>query len=615
MRIITLILILLIIINANANIDSLQNSLDTATNAHRVDILNQLSSSYKNKSPKKTLKFAKEAYQLSKKLDYIEGLSDASYNIGVAYSILQKYDSALVYTQKAFNAGNTTGNKQLIAKALQNLGFINFKRGNKTEALKKYNEALPVFKSSGDKYNTAKTLKGIARVYSSVAEYEKSLKYNLDALRLFEELNDTMNVAATCVNLGGVNVYLKQYDNAVMFHNRAFSLFSRLHNTRMSSRCLANIGNVYISQEDTIKALTYYQKALKINKDQNDKQFQSYLTNNIGLVYEKQHKYHKALEFYQKSLKIKNEIGDSYAAAETYRNIGNLYIEFHKFDTALYYEMQAKNIAIKLSAKELLKKCYKSLSKIYAAKGDYNNFLNSFENYTNLKDSIFIEENAKQIAEMQTKYETEKKEKENILLRTDIEIRKAQNHRLIIGLSLLGFIVILLFIIIFQVKKVYLQKRRLTEERNKNLKEKLSYQNRELTAKALYLAKQNEVNVSILNDLKVLSDTISSEKERNIILDIFNKIKQSNRDDLWKEFETRFESVHSGFYNNLEKQFPALSPNERKLCALLRLNMTTKDISSITFQSVRAVEVARYRLRKKLNLTSEDNLITFLNKF
>ena len=270
---------------------------------------------------------------------------------------------------------------------------------------------------------------------------------------------------------------------------------------------------------------------------------------------------------------------------------------------------------MKISARELLKKSYKSLSKLYAATGEYDKFLNSFENYADLKDSIFIEENAKQIAEMQTKYETEKKEKENILLKKDIEIQETRNQRLIIGLSLSGFIIILLFIIIFQVKRVQVQKQRLTKERNKNLKEKLNLQNRELTTKALYLAKQNEVNVNILNDLKVLSDTISSEKERNIILDIFNKIKQSNRDDLWKEFETRFESVHSGFYNNLEKQFPALSPNERKLCALLRLNMTTKDISSITFQSVRAVEVARYRLRKKLNLTSEDNLITFLNKF
>lgn len=616
MKGICFILILLpLFIKPNNNIDSLERCLDTATAVHRIDILNQLSFSNKNKSPQKTLTFAKEAYKLAEKSNYIEGLSGASYYLGVGYSILKKYDSALIFTQKALETGQQTNNKQMIAKSLQSLGFINFKKGNRTVALKNYNEALPVFISFDDKYSTAKTLKGIARVYSSIAEYEESLKYNLDALRLFEELNDTFNIAATCVNLGGVNVYLKQFDNAIKYHNKAYRLFEKLQNTKMSSRCLANIGNVYISQKETGKALEYYQKALETNNDITDKQFRAYLLNNIGLVYENEKKFNEALYNYRKALEIKKEINDLYASAEQYNNIGNIYIEFKDFDTAYYYIAKAKTIANNLKAKEILKRCFRGLSKIYAAQGKYEKFLEYFDKYANLKDSIFIEENAKQIAEMQTKYETEKKEKENILLKKDIEIQEFRNQKLMIGLLLSALIIILMIAFVFQIKKVHLQKRKLTEERNKNLKEKLNLQNRELTTKALWLARQNEINVSILNDLKTLSDTVKSERDRNILIEIFNKIKRANRDDLWNEFETRFENVHSGFYHNIEKVCPELSANDRKLCALLRLNMSSKDISAITFKSVRAVEVARYRLRKKLGLSSDENLINYLNRF
>ena len=76
----------------------------------------------------------------------------------------------------------------------------------------------------------------------------------------------------------------------------------------------------------------------------------------------------------------------------------------------------------------------------------------------------------------------------------------------------------------------------------------------------------------------------------------------------------RFEQVYEVFYKRLMEQFPDLTPGERKLCALLRLNVSSKDIAAITFQNPQSVDMARYRLRKKLNLTGEDNLVDFLTK-
>jgi len=82
----------------------------------------------------------------------------------------------------------------------------------------------------------------------------------------------------------------------------------------------------------------------------------------------------------------------------------------------------------------------------------------------------------------------------------------------------------------------------------------------------------------------------------------------------WKEFELRFQDVHQNFYEKLQKLFPDLTPSERKLAAFLKLNMSSKEISVITGQSIRSLEVARYRLRKKLGITNQDvNLIGFLS--
>lgn len=82
----------------------------------------------------------------------------------------------------------------------------------------------------------------------------------------------------------------------------------------------------------------------------------------------------------------------------------------------------------------------------------------------------------------------------------------------------------------------------------------------------------------------------------------------------WEDFEIRFQQVYTGFYKKLNTDYPDLTPNELRLCAFFRLNMTTKEIAAITYQSANSIVVARYRLRKKLGMEKEENLVSFLSK-
>jgi len=178
---------------------------------------------------------------------------------------------------------------------------------------------------------------------------------------------------------------------------------------------------------------------------------------------------------------------------------------------------------------------------------------------------------------------------------------------LIIGL--MSFIVLITIALYInqrnKAQKAYLEK--------ENLNQKLEYKNKELTTNVMYLLKKNEFIISIAKKLEKTKSEFKLENKQ-IIQMIINDLQNNSVNDAWEEFEKRFVDVHSDFNDKLILKFPELTPNEMKLCAFLRLNMTTKEISAITYQSVSSINMARFRLRKKMDMERDENLIAFLNQ-
>jgi hypothetical protein len=144
------------------------------------------------------------------------------------------------------------------------------------------------------------------------------------------------------------------------------------------------------------------------------------------------------------------------------------------------------------------------------------------------------------------------------------------------------------------------------------LEENLDYKDRELTANALFMFKTNEL-LSKTTETLLKSKSSFKKENQQAIQDLIHELRLAQNKNVWDEFETHFTKVHSQFYENLQEKFPNLTSNEKKLCAFLRLNMSTKDISAITQQTVNSITVARSRLRKKLNIEGEDvHLVNFL---
>jgi DNA-binding CsgD family transcriptional regulator len=230
---------------------------------------------------------------------------------------------------------------------------------------------------------------------------------------------------------------------------------------------------------------------------------------------------------------------------------------------------------------------------------------------------------------METKYLVQQKNNTINLLESDNEIKGKNILILSISIAALALIVVLL-VILFRVKHLSLsrqqqvfeqekiirgQEEALVQKENQILQEKLETQSRQLAAKALEMLRINETISNVLSKLEMLVQAHDIQPEvAPRIKSIVTELENQSHNNTWKEFDKIFKNIHTEFYQNLLGKCPDLSAAEIKIAALLKLNLSTKEMAAISYKSEEGIKSTRYRLRKKLGLTSDDNLVAFLMK-
>jgi DNA-binding CsgD family transcriptional regulator len=222
------------------------------------------------------------------------------------------------------------------------------------------------------------------------------------------------------------------------------------------------------------------------------------------------------------------------------------------------------------------------------------------------KDTISNEHASARLALLEMEYNYDKKVKEE-------NLRQQRKDFITIILVILAISALITTILalsrqIVKTKNIRLEKKQLADE--------VEYKNKELAINVMNLLKKNEFLVDHTNRLIEIQQKATEEQVKTDILQLINNLQRGSGEEIWDEFELRFKQVHSGFYEKLLSKYPELSSNELKLCALLRLNLTTKEICELTGQRPASLDVARSRLRKKLGLTSsQTSLVSFLSQF
>jgi tetratricopeptide (TPR) repeat protein len=293
----------------------------------------------------------------------------------------------------------------------------------------------------------------IGIIYYKQGDYVKGLFYFFKALKIDEELGDKNGIAADLGNIGVIYRNQKNYFQALKYYFKALKIAEELNDKYIIANNISNIGNVYNKQGNYQKALDYYFKALEIDKGLKDKGGIAYDYNNIGNIYDTKGEYDKSLTYFIKSLEIKKEINDKKGMSISLINIAGIYSKKNKFSEALEYFSNALKIARQIGSKDDIKESYLGISEVYSKT---NNCAKSFEYYklySEIKDSLFSDESSKQVAEVESKYNMEKKDHEIELLNKEKEKQVAlsaeQNRRqqLIIVSTLAGLALALVFAI------------------------------------------------------------------------------------------------------------------------------------------------------------------------
>ncbi|MCP4580877.1 MAG: sensor histidine kinase [candidate division Zixibacteria bacterium] len=393
MKRLTMTLILVLALSAisfsQSNIDSLKTLLPDLPDSEKIDVLIKLARAHWGISPATTIELANEALQLSQQLKDRMGEAKALRNIGVGNNIMSNRALALEYTRKSLRLSEQINDSLGISKSINNLGLI----------------------------------------YSTMSDYDKSLEYHFISLGICEEIKDKQGVARSYNNIGIIHDIMGDNDQALGFFQKSLNVAEEIQDSLGMALAINNIGLIYERTEDYDKALEYYFRAITINENIGDIYGAGITFSNIGYIYRKLGEIDLALEYSRKSLKIQETIGDKEGISIDLNNIGEIYRDLKEYDKSYRYYEESIKLAREIDAKEMLKENYVSLSKLFLDQANYQSALEYHKMYSKMKASIFTTENSSQIAELQTRYDTEKKEKENELLRKDKEIQKATIKR------------------------------------------------------------------------------------------------------------------------------------------------------------------------------------------
>ncbi|MDY0026481.1 MAG: tetratricopeptide repeat protein [Lentimicrobium sp.] len=477
------------------------------------------------------------------------------------------------------------------------------------------------------------------KLFTQSGNYSLALQYQFKVLKLLDELTmkayDTLDIekkyATLYADFGSSYFYNENPSKGLDYYKKSYEIIKSL-NQRYPGHPLEdellilqiNIGAAYIGMQDYDQALDYFRQALKMNENIKNKVYNGVLFNNIGIIFKEKDSCDEAFPYYEKALAIRKQLKDTSGMAQVLNNLGNCYqitgdylqaIDCYK--TAIDFSRKSKSLNSEMLAASSLSMAYEEIK-------DYKEALSMHQLFKQLHDSLINIEEIQKTAGLELQYIYEKQikekelEKEILLARKE---RKSLIYLIIAGVFLFSFLTAILLyrnqrIKMRQVKLVQqhleLEQQNLKLE-SQNLKLDLELRNKELATHVMYLVNKNEFIASITEKLLTIRPLLLPEN-KVWVQEIIREMKTNIDNTVWSEFEIRFQQVHEDFYKKLSEAYPDLTPNETKLCAFLRLNMTTKDISAITFQSIKSIQVARGRLRKKMGITRDDNLVTMLQQ-
>lgn len=563
-----------------------------------------------------------------------DSASVASYLLacGASYSGVGQVDDAHRCFERALHIAQAHNDQSMQIRCLGNLSVVFTGLGQYQQALEGYERALKLLEGSHDRRTRAQVYNNMGEISKYQGNYPEALELYHKSLLLKEHDADTAGQATTLVNMASIYTLQGDAQRALKSLNSALALAQRHSNKRLLMLCYEGFGKLYL-QQNKPEALASFEQALTLAEGLANQSAKLNLTVQMGDCHLLQSNRAQALSLYFKALEMADALKRKRVICETKLKVGQIYFEQNQMEQAHAYSSEGLQLADSLNLLSAQKDAHKQLSDVYAATQRFREAYEHQVLYKQLDDRIFSEKNIQKIAELNFAFQFEK-EKQVLELE---QVRRNAVQKAIVVSLLVGVALLLLFlayvlrsnrmkqqantVLSRQKSEIEILNSELVrandalvvaqEKELKRVNDELEANQKSMTAATLKLIQNAERDARAIDQLLEIEkscDLDTKQKIKALIADHKRVSSHSN----WNEFEILFEKVHRSFYEKLNAHYPDLTPNERRICAFLKLNMSNKDIAQITFQSEDALKKARLRLRQKLAIDRETNLSAFL---
>jgi len=513
------------------------------------------------------------------------------------------FDSLMLYAGKAYTESISTGYVEGEVKSLLRKCDYYINVGDYKTAVDLVKQAEPLSEKKGDKELLANTYVTHGDIYASISIFDIAFEYYTHARGVFNEIGKKTDVIMVENRMGGLFALRGNTDKALEVFEQALKNAKIIDDNTMITQAMMNIAAMYSRKGKNDESLELYQSVFNSLGMRNNDLLKSTVLSNIASIYRNKGDSAIALDYYNRAL---FQTGDD--STLRIRNIillrrGHLFKEMNK---PRYAEKDLKKVflsSIHADWPELAMQSALFLSDIYEKQNKFEQSLNFQKEYVKYLNIVESEGNTKKMAELEVKYDFEKET-------LKIEASNRRRTILLVSALVLSVMAIILIVIILVHIRTLAARARLQHENEilekekveQNLTNQLEIRNKEITSNILLLQKKNEILTTIADRLINAKDQFT-ESNKKFIERCINDLLENADDSDWKNFEVQFNQVYESFYQKLDEINPDLTVNDRRLCAYLRLKMTTKEIAILTNLNVHSVEGARYRLRKKLNVT------------
>ncbi|MDD4991327.1 MAG: tetratricopeptide repeat protein [Paludibacter sp.] len=359
-------------------------------------------------------------------------------------------DSALFYGSKAIQESKKSGDSTLIAQVYSDIGAVYFRKGDFGNSKDNYLNAYKIRKVRRDYKGLAKINNNLANIYEKEGEYKLAMSKFLESLQYFESIQDEKNSNTIKGNIGLILLKIKSYPKALKYISEVIEY--QEENNLAEGLCVSclNLGNVYLQMNDTVNALEQYQKSLKNCTLVGDKKGMASGYNNIGSIKSEQKKSKDALALYSKSKQFRDQLHSDLDKANYDLNVAKELIVAKRYEQAKNILLAVEKIFYKEDLKEKLQISYKSLILVYGKLNQPDSVSQYVNKMVRLNSQLLENTVLKQTAELETKYQTEKKEK--LLIQNKAETR--QKNILLFGISVLALLIGLIGYLIYRQQKL-----------------------------------------------------------------------------------------------------------------------------------------------------------------